>query len=80
MGKMQSRFEDLLVIFVSFGVFRDTPTESFVLGTLLLRFFDIVAEREREYSVFFTMPNSHLTFVGKIGVVIFFKIFAASFG
>ena len=56
----------------------DTPTESSVFWTLLLRFCGGVAEREREYSMVFNVSNAHHTFLDKIGFVMILDTFRAS--
>ena len=63
-----------------FWVLADTPTESFVFWTFLLRFCGGVAEREREYSMYFTVSNAHHTFWKKVGFVMILDTFRASVG
>ena len=58
----------------------DTPTERSVFGTLFLRFCGGVAEREREYSMVFTMSNEHRTFWEKVGFVMILDTFRAPVG
>ena len=47
----------------------DTPTESSVSLTFLLRFFGGVAEREREYDMVFIVSKAHHTLWDKVGFV-----------
>ena len=63
-----------------FGVLADTPTESCVCLTVLLRFSNGVAEREREYSMVFTVSNAHRTFGEKVGFVMISDTFRAPVG
>ena len=58
----------------------DTLTELSFFGTLFLRFSRCVAEREWEYSMFFTVSNAHHTFWAKIGFVMILDTFRASVG
>ena len=58
----------------------DTLTESSVFGTLFLRFFLCVAERECEYSMVFTVSNTHHTFLDKVCFVMILATFRASDG
>ena len=58
----------------------DTLTESYVFWTFLLRFCAGAAEREREYSIVFTVSNAHHTFWEKVGSVMVFDTFRASAG
>ena len=58
----------------------DTPTELSVVWTLLPRFCGGVAEREREYSLVFTMSNAHHTVWDQIGFVMILDTFRTSVG
>ena len=58
----------------------DTLTESYVFWTFLLRFCAGVAEREREYSMVFTVSNAHDTFGEKVGFVMILDTFRAPVG
>ena len=59
------------------GVLADTPTESSVFWTSLLRFCAGVAEREREYCMVFSVSNAHHTFWEKVGFVMSVDTFRA---
>ena len=63
-----------------FDVFPGTPTESFFFLILFLRFCAGVSEREREYSIIFTVSNAHHTFWEKVGFVMILETFRASVG
>ena len=58
----------------------NTPTERSVSGTLFLRFSRCVAEREWEYSMCFTVSNTHHTFWDTMCFVMILVVFRASVG
>ena len=58
----------------------DTPTKSSVFWTLILRFRGGLAEGQVEYSMVFTVSNTHHTFSEKLHVVMIFATFWGSFG
>mgnify|MGYP005642917163 CR=1 FL=1 len=58
----------------------DTPTKSPVFWTLILRFCGGLADGDVEYSMVFTVSNTHHTFSEKLHVVMILGTFWGSFG
>jgi hypothetical protein len=58
----------------------DTSTKSSIFETLFLRFCGGSAEGEVQYSMVFTVSNTHHTFCVKLHFVMIFGTFLGSFG
>ena len=65
----RTQFEDFSVIFVSLGCQRTHLRNRVCFLNFLLRFCGGVAEREREYSMVFTLSNAHHTLWEKVSFV-----------